>query len=718
VPPLSETDVSYILLEKTFGSFVADIRDNIWGDGTTGDSDGKRTVLTNLVTVMTWITLFVGTLLIGYTAFIGIINTAHDGEVLGRQWSSIWIPLRAAVGIGMISPIQSLGGLALVQTLILGVAMLGASVANVVWESAIKLIATAPIVQLLPDPGIYDLGESVLRSQVCIKLQRKHTLLNDEGRGLYRNNIDNTNITNVTDGSTRITVTYKAGAVSTGGESGQEIYGDCGNLTVTTEISGNDLEVTRIRQKFYSRYDGALNTLWDALLPLSDKIATSADTEFGEAFNDADRETYNRVLLDFFNTLADYEGGASAFEQQTPKSTITSGEKIAQDFGNDAVKGGWGLGGTYYWKIASWSEAYTSTVHELSTKKFCDPFRSAKGSCGNTTKNGFAGYKDEFIRQLNLLDTALLSAKRHPDAFRVLNKNAGGKSGTESSEIQSLVTSITTKMRETNINITEGKVRGVDVDPLLAMRDIGSSIIQLLSNYIVNPDDSKDITNSLGDVLKKVGGASKSKDNINATLLSVIVLSFISLGIVLAFVLPSLPYMLWVSGMLAYLIYVVEAVIAAPLWAIMHAHPEGHSAAGKGTQGYWMVAGLLARPFLMVLGLIAAMVLFRVIAWFVNYTIWDTMVIMHEDGSNVIAAAGLMIIYTSIMISVCYKCFGLIYELPKWFFSWVGGSDYHGDMGEQKMLSTAGGASSQASSATQRGAMSLGKGGDGGTSDR
>ena len=102
------------------------------------------------------------------------------------------------------------------------------------------------------------------------------------------------------------------------------------------------------------------------------------------------------------------------------------------------------------------------------------------------------------------------------------------------------------------------------------------------------------------------------------------------------------------------------------------------------------------------------MVLFRVIAWFINYTIWDTMVIMHEDGSNVIAAAGLMIIYVSIMISVCYKCFGLIYELPKWFFSWVGGNDYHGDMGEQKLLSTAGGASSQASSAGQRGSMSLG----------
>ena len=53
---------------------------------------------------------------------------------------------------------------------------------------------------------------------------------------------------------------------------------------------------------------------------------------------------------------------------------------------------------------------------------------------------------------------------------------------------------------------------------------------------------------------------------------------------------------------------VVEAIIAAPLWAVMHLHPSGDDMTGKGGNGYMLVLGLVVRPALIIFGLIAAIV--------------------------------------------------------------------------------------------------------------
>ena len=72
-----------------------------------------------------------------------------------------------------------------------------------------------------------------------------------------------------------------------------------------------------------------------------------------------------------------------------------------------------------------------------------------------------------------------------------------------------------------------------------------------------------------------------------------------------------IPYILWLGVLLGWVILIVEAVIAAPIWAVSHMAPDGDGVVGRGGQGYMLVLSLVLRPPLMILGLVCAIVLMK-----------------------------------------------------------------------------------------------------------
>ena len=53
--------------------------------------------------------LIIGGVLVAYTIMIGTIGTAHDGEMLGKKFSSVWVPLRTALGTALVLPVIESG---------------------------------------------------------------------------------------------------------------------------------------------------------------------------------------------------------------------------------------------------------------------------------------------------------------------------------------------------------------------------------------------------------------------------------------------------------------------------------------------------------------------------------------------------------------------------------------------------------------------------------
>lgn len=77
------------VLREIFGNLV----DYVAGNGTVADLANNDTVLGAGFAVFCTAVLTLGLLFVAYTSIVGVVNTAHDGEFLGKKMSSIWIPL-------------------------------------------------------------------------------------------------------------------------------------------------------------------------------------------------------------------------------------------------------------------------------------------------------------------------------------------------------------------------------------------------------------------------------------------------------------------------------------------------------------------------------------------------------------------------------------------------------------------------------------------------
>lgn len=189
----------------------------------------------------------------------------------------------------------------------------------------------------------------------------------------------------------------------------------------------------------------------------------------------------------------------------------------------------------------------------------------------------------------------------------------------------------------------------------------------------------------------------------------------VSVGFITAYYIPLLPYMLFTFGTLAWLIAVIEAMVAAPVVALGVTHPEGHDAFGKGEQAIMIMMNVFLRPALMIIGYIAGIALCYVGVWILNAGFdhaigfiqkggpeetagcvrgaWSSCTygqngdwVMHDkpkqvsgsgnysDWAGIYAYFFSILIYTTMYLTIVQKAFSLIAVLPDKVLRWIGGS--------------------------------------------
>jgi hypothetical protein len=87
-------------------------------------------------------------------------------------------------------------------------------------------------------------------------------------------------------------------------------------------------------------------------------------------------------------------------------------------------------------------------------------------------------------------------------------------------------------------------------------------------------------------------------------------------GITFALIIPLTPYILFWAGKIAWLLLVLEALIAAPLMALGIAYPDGHDIFGIAEPGIKFSFNVVLMPVLLVIGLIVGIVLTYVVIYF------------------------------------------------------------------------------------------------------
>jgi conjugal transfer/type IV secretion protein DotA/TraY len=164
-------------------------------------------------------------------------------------------------------------------------------------------------------------------------------------------------------------------------------------------------------------------------------------------------------------------------------------------------------------------------------------------------------------------------------------------------------------------------------------------------------------------------------------------------GVILSTYVPLIPFMLFTFGIISWLIFVIEAMAAAPLVALGITHPEGHDLMGKAEQALMLWLSVFLRPIAMIIGLIGGMVLIHVAMTVLNAGfggVVDSLFLKDVDKVSSFKSIILMLIYTFIVVALVNQCFGLIHIIPEKIMRWIGLSPEHSDA-PQLMESVKGG---------------------------
>jgi hypothetical protein len=130
---LASQDQSVYYLGQLFGSVGSVLQP--MGSGTS-----VLNIMGTMFQTLNTTALIIGSLLVTYTTVVGLLKTAQEGEFLGKQWSSMWVPLRMVVGIAALFPTG--GGYSAIQIAFMWIILQGVAAGDSLWTTAINFIQT------------------------------------------------------------------------------------------------------------------------------------------------------------------------------------------------------------------------------------------------------------------------------------------------------------------------------------------------------------------------------------------------------------------------------------------------------------------------------------------------------------------------------------------------------------------------------------------------
>jgi len=136
-------------------------------------------------------------------------------------------------------------------------------------------------------------------------------------------------------------------------------------------------------------------------------------------------------------------------------------------------------------------------------------------------------------------------------------------------------------------------------------------------------------------------------------------------------VLPMIPWVMWMAGVMGWIILVCEAMIAVPLWMLAHMTFGGDGLHGRATEGWALLFNVVFRPTLMILGLFMGYFVFDCMSWLIRTTFGIAAGFVLANGwivSNFIGLATLLTIFVMMQVTaatVSFRMVALPHHLPR-----------------------------------------------------
>ncbi|MFW5930790.1 MAG: DotA/TraY family protein [Desulfosalsimonas sp.] len=597
-------------------------------------------------------------LILLYVVGHAFVGSAHEGTPLGRRLHSIWVPVRSVLSISLLAPIPWATALNFVQGVVLCFVGFSIQFANMAVDAGMEYISEnqGQIVAAVPE-NLGDSGDEI--AEVALNnyliqyhqywFQKNNSLVSGYDKEVFRP-------------YKQLASTLKKRARRTKGYARIEY-----NFRNPEPFSENVMGGITVRCK---EGDSALcearqTAVENLLIQMEDVASRKVEELFGEDTAPPSHQevalnidNYGRTIMDAAQQMIDAEN--PELRQELDRFT----DQIAKE--------GFAVLGSYYWTMSRFSTALQDQINaHVST----DDYNKIL-------------LKKQVVSEFNEIETNL-------EAINSYFRDVDVEYARETAEMGD------GRIAESDTNLVDAgdlwkKVWGLlskpfkwltdtfitsisHTDPISALSWWGHALMNLmygtiaaLTGILLGGDAASNIP-WIGEAISSVLNGSAAR--VVTTVMLFTIAPLFLLGFTLAYYLPSVPFIIWMISLFGWIIMVLEAMVAAPIWAAMHASPDGEGIAGdKGAQGYVIFAQILLRPVLMVVGFFFAMLMMHVISYAGDmFSIFFHGLSSNENFAGPITMVAGIFLGSVIIVILTHKSFHLVFILPDRIADWMGG---------------------------------------------
>lgn len=150
------------------------------------------------------------------------------------------------------------------------------------------------------------------------------------------------------------------------------------------------------------------------------------------------------------------------------------------------------------------------------------------------------------------------------------------------------------------------------------------------------------------------------------------------IGATHAYILPMMPYIQVLMFILSMITMVMEAMIAAPIWALMHFRLDGQAFVGEHQRaGYMIMFNMFLRIPIAMLGMLLSVSVFNATILVMSVTFYPAVqsATASSDGSGFLGSMIMLGMMTYLHYQVAIRSFSLVSTVPGQVGRWFGASD-------------------------------------------
>jgi conjugal transfer/type IV secretion protein DotA/TraY len=636
-----------------------------------GTSPGQETTV--IQSIIGQFTGFVGAIacaFIAYTTIMHIHRAAESGRVLGQGQSWMFVVRVGFAGI-MMFPLG--GGFSAGQALVMQAAMTGVGMAKAVYTNAIQAVGPDAAVIATPMiPGTQSIVSGLIASELCM------ALVNQAGNSggsqpLIPNPVAMTGQTNPgVPGLNSSYISYRY-SLSQGNESGNPA---CGTVSLTgsmggaQQIAGVSVDMAAIQQ---AALTNVINTIRQQVAPVAQKLwqtKTAASLAPLQGIYTNAVQVYTQNLTAAATAIASQLNSAVAANAAAARNGQT--DLLTNEVQQSTL--GWTAAGAYYLEIAKLNASTLSLLNAT-------PITTSPTYDGITYGLGMdlAPLETAATQFMTTLDATVQSS----DATRTPNGTpytlADAKSDAQGPNV---LDQLFNKLNLTNAAFQT--IAGyllpqaqIWTDPFGGLMSMGQKLMNMslaamgVAGLLASATTSTGaavwefFTGNWGGAAATIGGHAIM--SFFGTPIFAALLSLLIPGIIIAYVLPMIPYVIWMAGVAGWIILVCEAMIAVPLWMLAHMTVGGDGLHGRAVEGWSLLFNVVFRPTLMVIGLFMGYFVFDCMSWLIRESFGIAVGFVLQNGwivTNFIGLVVLLSIFVMTHVVAALMSFRMVTLLP------------------------------------------------------